>query len=278
MKTSLILFVATAACAIADTQIRRDDLFRLGFTPPELIKIHLDELGLNPVQSEKFTKILGEAEAAMPTLQASAKELGAALESAVTAASPDPGEAEAILNRLLEAEASGKRLQFRTILGIHGLLSPEQRAKALELAKKDVEQETSARKLAERFRTAIDGLGVKPTQAMQERGDQIKPLLEAGKFAAALEELQVAAKEFGLDEPLAEQSLDFSQYSPGITELTQLQQRYNDVEQRIQRVRHLPLLKQLIQAHAELEGAKSAQDAMAVGRILTWAEGVLPPG
>lgn len=278
MKTPLILFIATAACAVADTQIRRDDLFRLGFTPPELIKIHLDELGLDSAQREKFTKIIGETEASLPALQASVKEVGTALESAVTAASPDPGEAEAILNRLLAAEASVKRLQFRTILGIHSLLSPGQRAKALELAKKDVELEASTRELAERFRTAIDSLGVKPTQAIQERGDQIKPLLEAGKFAAALEALQAAAKEFGLDEPLADQSLDFSQYSPGITELTQLQQRYSDVEQRIQRVLHLPLLKQLVQAHAELESAKSAQDAVAVGRILTWAEGVLPPG
>lgn len=277
MKTSILILLASTALAAADTQIRRDDLFRLGFTPPEFLKIHLGDLGLDTAQSEQIAKLIAEAETAKPALQATLQEQVTALESAVTAASPDLGEAEAILNRVLEAEASVKRLQFRTILNLHGLLSPEQRTKALELAKKDVELESSARALAERLRTAIDGMGIKPTQAIQARGDQIKPLLDSGKFAAALEALQTAAKDFGLDEPLPEQSLDFSQYSPGITELTQLQQRYAEVEQRIQRVTHLPLLKQLIQAHGELESAKSSQDAVAVGRILTWAEGVLPP-
>lgn len=278
MKRSIVLLLAFALSASAQVKIPRDDLFRLGFTPPELLKIHLDDLSLDAGQRERATGLLEASATAMPALEATMKEQGQALETLVTSSTPNPDEAEKMLDRVLDAEAAIKRLQLRTILGLHGVLTPEQRTKALELAKRDVELEASARALAERIRTALDRLDVKPTQAIEERGDQIKPLLESGKFAAAMEALRAAAEDFGIDEPVSEEPLDFSKFDAGIIELAQLQRRYADVEQRIRRVVRIPLLRQLAQAHPELEAAKAAQDAVAVGRILTWAEATLPVG
>lgn len=278
MKTSFTvsLLIAGALSSFASVDIPRADLMRLGFTPPESIQLHADELGLDDAQRERLREHFEAAKSAMPALENAVKEQGAALESLVQTPSPNADEAEASLNKLLEAEAAVKRTQLRTILKIHALLTPEQRAKALDLAKKDLEWETAIRTKTERLRTAIDGLGVKPTQAIQEMGAQIKQLIDAKKLAEASAALDTAILDTKLDEPVSDEVLDFSQFSPGVTELTVLQQRYSDMEQRIQRITELPLLRKLIQAHAELEAAKASQDASAVGRVLTWAEGALP--
>ena len=276
MRLTLAFLLSLCLSTFADTMIRRDDLFRLGYTAPEVSQNHLDDLSLDAGQREKLTKLLDDSHATMPGLQAAAKEQGQALETLVSAPNANPDEANKGLHRLLEAEGALKRLQLRTILGINAILTPDQRTRALQLAKKDVELEASTRALAERFRTTLDSLGVKPTPAMLERGEQIKPLLEAGKFAAARDALDTAAKDFGLDDTATLETLDFSKFQPGNTDLSLLQQRFAEVEQRVQRVVNIPLLRQLIQAHAELESAKSGQDAIAFGRILTWAEGVLP--
>lgn len=277
MKVSFaLLFSLIALSASAIPSVPREDLFRLGFTPPESLQIHLDDLGLDAGQRDRLRELIESAQAAMPALQTAIEEQRRALETALGSGSPDPDQAGAILDLLLDAEASVKRLQLRTILGMNAVLTPGQRAKALELAKTDAEAEASARALSERFRTTFDSLGIKPTQAIQERGEQIKQRLDAGEFAAALEALQAAATEFGLDEPASEETLDFNRFDPGLTETPLLQQRYAEVEQRIQRVVRLSTLRQLIQAHSALEAAKAEQDAVAAGRVLTWAEGALP--
>lgn len=275
MKATFALFSLFSLCAAAAVPVPQEDLFRLGLTPPESIRAHLEELDLDDGQRGGLVGLLDAAQKAMPALEVSVQEHGKALEAVVSSDSPNLEEAEAALDRLLEAEASVKRLQLRTILGVNGILKPEQRTKALEFARRDAENEAAALALAERFKIAFESLGIKPTEALQKGGDQIKQLLDERKFTEALKALEDAAKEVGLDEPAAE-VIDFGQFDSGDCDPNLLRERYEAVEERVQQVVRLTTLEQLVQARDELEAAKEAQDAVMVGRILTWAESALP--
>ena len=93
--------------------------------------------------------------------------------------------------------------------------------------------------------------------------------------SAADAALDALGKETGSDEPVDEAPIDFSQQSPGNTDLTVLEARFRAVEAAAQGVIFLPHLRQLLQGRDALEAAKSAEDAEGVGRVLTWAENLL---
>jgi len=51
-----------------------------------------------------------------------------------------------------------------------------------------------------------------------------------------------------------------------------LQDRFKVIEAKAQNVVSLPLMRKLLKAKDAFEQAKAAQDAVAVGRVLTWIE------
>jgi hypothetical protein len=100
-------------------------------------------------------------------------------------------------------------------------------------------------------------------------------LIRAGDLAMANKSLDQLIIDTGLDESGEGAVIDFSSQIPGDTDLEILKQRYEAVEVAAAGVISLPLLRQLIQGRDALELAKENEDASQVGRILTWAEGVL---
>jgi hypothetical protein len=128
---------------------------------------------------------------------------------------------------------------------------------------------------AGRLKAAFDGLEIKPAPELQAEGERIRSLIQSGDLAAAGSALDALGKKVGIDEPIEEATIDFSQQSPGDTELTVLQGRFRAVESAAQKVTFLPKLRQLLQARDALEAAKAAKNAEEVGRVLTWAENLL---
>ena len=187
--------------------------------------------------------------------------------------------ASAALTRLLEAEAPIKQLQLRTLLQLRELLTPEQQKKAVALAPgrtaKKNDLESSVRAKAEKLKAAVDSLGIKPTQTMTERGGEIESLIRAGDWSQADKALDMLTTDSGVNEPVSTEAPDFSKYETGNVDLEVLKQRLADVESKAQSVISIPLVRQFIKAKEALESAKAAQDAEAVGRILTWGEGKL---
>lgn len=188
-------------------------------------------------------------------------------------------EAEAALKTLLEAEAEVKHMRLRTLLALRDVLTPEQQEKAVKLTpgrrEKTSLAEARMKEKALRLKTAVESLGVPPTQAMQERGEAIVALVRGGDYGAADQALDQLTADSGLDQAEKVTAPDFSQFSPGDIDLTVLKQRYTDVEVAAQRVVSIPLVRQLIEGKKALEAAKLAEDAEQVGRILTWAEELL---
>jgi len=103
----------------------------------------------------------------------------------------------------------------------------------------------------------------------------VEDLIRAGDLAAADLALDELVAESEMDDAGPVHAPDFTQYDPGDTDVSALQQRYGEVEKSAQKVISIPLVKQLIMARQALEEAKVAEDAETVGRILTWAEGML---
>ncbi|MBB5037637.1 periplasmic heavy metal sensor [Prosthecobacter dejongeii] len=250
-----------------------------GLLTPEMITSVKPELGLTQDQEEKMTTlvkdVMAEAEPVEKQVREHEKELTRLLRQPTTTAA----EAEAALTPLLAAEAEVKKLRLRTLLALRDVLTPEQQAKAVNLAPsrqgKRSSAEAQVKEKAQRLKTAVDALGVPPTQAMQARGQAIVSLMRAGDYGAAGQALDELILESELDQTATVPAPDFSQFSPGDTDLTVLKQRYTDVEVAAQSIVSIPLVRRLIEAKTALEAAKIAEDAEQVGRILTWAEEML---
>jgi len=276
MKRFLALLVSTLLPASAVSPVPQEDLFRLGYAPPEIAYAHRDALGLSPEQQERLATVFDTSRFEMSDLESAVTQRGRELEAIVSSGTPSAEEAEASLNRLLEAEAAVKRLQLRTILGVNALLSREQRDQAIALAQREAACEAEFDAKSEKFRAAFESLGIKPTPALEERAQAITRLADEGKFEAALAALEAAAAETGIHDPGAVDPVDFTRFEAGDTDLDALRRRYEAVERRVERVYQITQLRQLVQARDGLEAAKAAEDAVAAGRILTWAEGILP--
>jgi len=275
MKAILCSLLLATLPAAAGPNLPTADLLRLGVVPPEAITRHREQLNLSPEQDTKVRELFDKAKEEGPTLETAIQEERARLEAMVQNGSAPIEQAEAQLEALLNAEGAVKRLQLRTVLGMNAALSPEQRGKALGFAQKDAELEPIIKAKVERIKTAVDSLGCKPTPAIEERGQAIGKLLESGDPAEANKALDAAIADLGVDEPVSTEPIDFTQFDPGNTELTVLEQRFHTTEEKIKTLIRLPKLRQMLQAHQALEDAKASQDATAVGRILTWAEGSL---
>jgi len=275
MKRILLCSLVLTNIAVAGPEM----FLQSGLLTPEIIANIKPELELSSDQEARMTQIVTDAHSEAAPLDQAVRERQKTFNQILRKPDSTVEEASAALAQLMEAEAVVKQLQLRTLLGLRDVLSLEQQKKALTLAPsrqaKRADLETRVREKAVRLKLAVEALGVPPTRSMQERGSEVEVLIREGQWAAADEALDKLIVDTEVDEPVPTEPLDFSTFDPGSTDLETLKPRYLAVENAAQSVISIPKVRQLIQAKQALEEAKSAEDAIAVGRILTWAEGVL---
>ncbi|MCW0219208.1 MAG: Spy/CpxP family protein refolding chaperone [Prosthecobacter sp.] len=252
----------------------------MGLITPEMITKVAPELELTVSQEAEMKKIVEAAQEASRPLGKAIRDEKRAFSRTLRKPKGEIEETSAALTRLMNAEAAMKQLQLRTLLSLRDLLSMDQIKKVVTLAPSVQGEEASdleirLRQKARKLREAVDSLGVPATNGMRARGEAVEDLIRAGDLAAADLALDELVAESEMDDAGPVQTPDFTQYDPGDTDVSALQQRYGEVEKSAQKVISIPLVKQLITARQALEEAKVAEDAETVGRILTWAEGML---
>jgi len=284
MKLILILgiLITTSACL---TAANIEEWLKSGLLHPDLITSIRDELALTDEQQAKLSAQLEEARKQAAPLEKIVTMEQKALLKLLTTPDSSAETASAQLAKLIEAEAAVKQLQLRTLIGARDVLTPEQQQKARKLGPPkmaaagtgdSLEPKVTAK--AQKLRTALETLGVPPTEAMKERGGEIEQLISRGQFAAADQALDKLIddshfKELELEaEP---EKIDFTKFEPGSTDIESLRERHQAVQDMGQQIISLPLIRELLQAKAAFEEAKAAQDAEQVGRILTFVESKL---
>lgn len=240
---------------------------------PEMIQRIKPALGLTPDQEARMAELLREAreqgEPAAATLRTKQQALR---DPAVTAET-----AGDLLTEVLELEGDMKHLQLRTLFALRGLLTTEQREQALRLSAQAAagtgDLESRVRAKVARLQAAVQALGEAPTEGMKRRGEPIQALVRDGDWQAADAALDRLIADAGLDAPPEAGELpDLSGYDPGDTGLDGLRDRLEAVKQRARDIVSIPTMRRLLAARDALEAARAAQDATAVGRILTFAE------
>ncbi len=281
MKYTTLTRLVLASLILVPTVGRALDaesLPKVGLFKPEVIAAHRGELGLSDDQTASLQGLVQAARQSAEPLETAVRNERQALEKLIRDSETKPDAASAQLTKLLDAEASVKQLQLRTLLGIRSLLTPEQRAKAVALAAKepsgDRPLEARVKEKASRLKNAFESIGVPPASSLKEKGASIEASIKSGDLAAAEKALDALATEVGLDAPEPAKP-DFSKGETGSTVIEDLKQRYDNVTEKARNVTRLPDLKQLLQARDELEKAKSEQDVERIGRILTFAEGIV---
>ena len=246
---------------------------------PEMIASVKDHLELTPSQESQMNALVAEVKEKGLPLEKKMREEQKALAKILRQPKSTSETADLALTRLLDAEAAVKHLRLRTLLDLRDMLTPDQQKKAVSLTPgrqmKGDGSESRMRGKASRLRAAIDALGVPPTRALQERGATVEALVHQGDLAGAEKALDQLIRESDAEAAATPVNLDFSQFAPGDTEVESLKQRYQAVESSAQSVVSIPLIRKLLQGKEALEAAKAAEDPVMVGRILTWAEGVL---
>jgi Spy/CpxP family protein refolding chaperone len=271
MKTILVL-LSTTVLAFAGPEA----WLQGGLVTPETITSLKTELELTPEQEEKMQSIVTAARTEGEPLEAAVREQQKAFNELLRNRETNTDAASAALTRLLEAEAPVKQLQLRILLQLRDVLTPEQQKQAIKLAPGRVAKndgiEQRVRQKAEKLRATVESLGVKPTNAMSERGAEIEALIRAGDWKTADAAIDKLTQDSGADEPESTTEPDFTQFEPGNTDLEVLKERYQTVQDKGQSLISIPLVRQFLKAKEAFEAAKEAQDAEKVGRILTWAE------
>lgn len=246
---------------------------------PETLAAHREVLAFTPGQEAELKRVFESAKAEAAPLEAAVRRAEDAVNETLRTAGLDPAAAEAKFTALLEAEGRLKRVQFKTLLALRGVLTPEQIEKAVSLEGRNRRENAplmaTIEEKAGRLKAAFDGLGIKPAPELQAEGERIRSLIQSGNLAAADSAIDALGKKVGIDDPVDEATIDFSQQSPGDTDLKVLEGRFRAVEAAARKVTFLPELRQLLQARDALEAAKAAEDAEEVGRVLTWAENLL---
>lgn len=271
MKTILVLLSATVL-AFAGPEA----WLQGGLVTPETIASLKTELELTPEQEEKMQSIVTAARSEGEPLEAAVREQQKAFNELLRNRESNVEAASAALTRLLEAEAPVKQLQLRALIQLRDVLTTEQQKQAIKLAPGRVAKndgiEQRVRQKAEKLRAAVESLGVKPTNAMSERGAEIEALIRAGDWKTADGAIDKLTQDSGADETESTTEPDFTQFEPGNTDLEVLKERYQTVQDKGQSLISIPLVRQFLKAKEAFEAAKEAQDAEKVGRILTWAE------
>jgi Spy/CpxP family protein refolding chaperone len=272
MKHILYIVLAFSTCVRADVNA----WLHQGLVTPEVINSLKSELELSAEQQAKMQAIVEAAQAEGLSLEQAVKEAQKAFNGLLKNRETQAEAASTALTKLLEAESPLKHLQLHTLLQLRDVLTVEQQRLAAKLAPerkaKTAGLETQVRQKAMALREVVDGLGVKPTETMSERGKEIEGLIRSGDWAAANDALEQLIKDSGFNEPVTTEPLDFSKFETGDIDLEVLKQRYEQVQEKGQSVISIPMIRQFVQAKQAFEEAKEAQDAEKVGRILTWAE------
>jgi len=272
MKSILYILFAFTTCVRAEMNA----WLQQGLVTPEVINSLKSELELSAEQQAKMQAIVEAAQAEGLSLEQAVKEAQKAFNGLLKNRETQAEAASTALTKLLEAESPLKHLQLHTLLQLRDVLTVEQQRLAAKLAPerkaKTAGLETQVRQKAMALREVVDGLGVKPTETMSERGKEIEGLIRSGDWAAANDALEQLIKDSGFNEPVTTEPLDFSKFETGDIDLEVLKQRYEQVQEKGQSVISIPMIRQFVQAKQAFEEAKEAQDAEKVGRILTWAE------
>lgn len=287
LMAALVLAVVSPLRAASNA----DEWLKSGLLQPDLVASVSEELALSPEQQEKLNQLLEAARAEAVPLEKAVKKQKVGLNQVLQDYQSSYEQASAQLTKLIEEEARLKQLQLRVLLEIRSVLTVEQVEKAKRLGAPKLASQVGGRegrgsvkmpaKLGEKLnqlKTAAEGLGVPPTQALQQRGDEITALVKKGDMQAA----EAAADRLLEDSHLKELTtepveVDFSKYEPGVTDVATLQQRFESVKTASQKVVSLVMIRDLLKAKEAFEKAKEAQDAEQVGRILTYVEGCLQP-
>lgn len=277
MKTILCLLILTAASVRA---ANIEEWLKNGLLRPDVLTTLRDELALTDAQQTKLNTQLSEARLQAEPLEQKVKEEQKALGRLLQDTTTTPDAAAAQLTRLIEAETAVKQLQLRVLIGVRDVLTPEQLEKAKKLSPPKMaalgDLETQVNEKIGKLRTALDSLGIPPTEAMKARGSEIEELIKSGQWAEANAKVDQLVEDAHLKEmEVAPESVDFTKVDPGNTELTTLRERYDALKGAGQEIVSLPLMRDLLQAKAAFEEAKEAQDADKAGRILTYVEGKL---
>lgn len=277
MKLKLVLlslFLVTSSQAVDLATLARHQLVL-----PETVLAHASELDFTVEQESKLKAYADEMKPKINALETTVRDEQSKLEQAIKVPDATVEQASPQLDKLLAAESVLKHAQLKVLLELRDMLTPEQREKALALARKESEAkqplEQRVKAKANRLRAAFDELGIPPAEVLKAKGAGIEEMVRGGEFAEAETKLDELAKEVGIDEPALEVPSDFSKFETGNTDLDVLKQRYESVSENAKDVVSLPMLKALIKGRDALEKAKAAEDVDAVARILTWAEGVL---
>ncbi|MBK8037056.1 MAG: Spy/CpxP family protein refolding chaperone [Verrucomicrobiaceae bacterium] len=274
MKHLALTLILTAATAFAAPE----DLLKAGLLSPEIIQKIKPELELTAEQESKMTAIVSEAREKGSSVESAFKEQQKTLHQMLREPSTTADAASAVLTKVLASEGEVKHLQLRTLIALRDVLTPEQQKKAAKLSlSKAVLQssdlEASVKAKANKLRAAVDALGEKPTEAMAYRGEEIETMIKNGDWTSADAALDSLIKDSGVNEPEeASAAPDFSTFEPGDTNLDALQSRFETVKERAQEIISIPVMRRMLKAKEAFETAKAAQDAEAVGRILTFAE------
>jgi Spy/CpxP family protein refolding chaperone len=274
MKHLTLTLLLTAATAFAAPE----DLLKAGLLSPEIIQKIKPELELTAEQESKMTAIVSEAREKGSSVESAFKEQQKTLHQMLRDPSTTADAASAVLTKVLASEGEVKQLQLRTLIALRDVLTPEQQKKAakLSLSKAVVQStdlETSVKAKANKLRAAVDAIAEKPTEAMAYRGQEIETMIKNGDWTSADAALDVLIKDSGINEPEeASAAPDFANFEPGDTNLHALQSRFEAVKERAQEIISIPVMRRMLKAKEAFETAKAAQDAEAVGRILTFAE------
>jgi len=274
MKHLVLTLILTAATAFAAPE----DLLKAGLLSPEIIQKIKPELELTAEQESKMTAIVSEAREKGSSVESAFKEQQKTLHQMLREPSTTADAASAVLTKVLASEGEVKQLQLRTLIALRDVLTPAQQKKAakLSLSKAVVQSsdlEASVKAKANKLRAAVDALMEKPTEAMAYRGEEIETMIKNGDWTSADAALDSLIKDSGVNEPEeASAAPDFSTFEPGDTNLDALQSRFETVKERAQEIISIPVMRRMLKAKEAFETAKAAQDAEAVGRILTFAE------
>jgi len=274
MKHLVLTLILTAATAFATPE----DLLKAGLLSPEIIQKIKPELELTAEQESKMTAIVSEAREKGSSVESAFKEQQKTLHQMLREPSTTADAASAVLTKVLASEGEVKQLQLRTLIALRDVLTPAQQKKAakLSLSKAVVQSsdlEASVKAKANKLRAAVNALMEKPTEAMAYRGEEIETMIKNGDWTSADAALDSLIKDSGVNEPEeASAAPDFSTFEPGDTNLDALQSRFETVKERAQEIISIPVMRRMLKAKEAFETAKAAQNAEAVGRILTFAE------
>jgi hypothetical protein len=273
MKTSILVTLLFFALATTITRAAGPlDWLKLDALAPERVEKLKAELSLSPEQESRVQTLLAEGRAAINDLMNKIQREQQAFDTLMREADTPAEEGLAALRTLIAAESAAKEQQLRTILAVRDLLTPEQQRKAMTgMSGKGIESTPFAAKAA-RVKAVVDSLGVPPTDALKEAGSGIEALVSEGKLAEAEAALDKFILESMADEPDDGVEPDFNSEDPGATDSDTLRQRRDKVGNKAKSVISIPLLRKLVKAKTALESAVDSQDALAAGRVLTWAE------